>query len=88
MVIGCSTDPLALQKKFTEKEMLKFPLFADSEQKVAKSFGVLIPGKTMAKRCTFIINKEGNIAKIYPAVGNAGGHPQEILEYVMKNLKK
>jgi peroxiredoxin Q/BCP len=88
VVIGISTDTLALQKKFTEKEMLNFPLFADSEQKVTKAFGVEIPGRGMAKRSTFIINKEGNIAKIYPAVGNAKGHPQEVLEYVMKHLKK
>jgi len=88
VVVGISTDTLELQKKFTAKEKLNFPLCADAEQEVSKAFGVLIPGKTMAKRCTFIINKEGNIAKIYPDVGNAGGHPEDVLEFVMKNLKK
>lgn len=87
-MIGISTDTLDLQKKFTEKEKLNFPLYADAEQKVAKALGVLIPGSKFAKRCTFIINKEGTIAKIYATVGNAGGHPQEVLEYVKENLKK
>ena len=88
MVIGISTDTLQLQKKFTAKEKLNFPLYADSKQEVSKAFGVLIPGKPFAKRCTFVINKEGIIAKIYPSVADAGGHPEEVLEYVMKNLKK
>jgi peroxiredoxin Q/BCP len=88
VVVGISTDPLQQQQKFTEKEKLNFPLLADPQQKVAKAFGVVAPGKAFAKRSTFIINKQGNIAKIYPAVGKAADHPQEVLEYVEKNLKK
>jgi peroxiredoxin len=55
---------------------------------VAKEFGVLPAGKANAARTTFIIDKSGTIAKIYPAVKNAGGHPQEILEYVQKTFPK
>jgi peroxiredoxin Q/BCP len=87
VVIGISTDTLALQQKFTDKENLNFPLYADAEQKVTKAFNVFIPGRPLARRCTFIINKEGNIAKIYDPVGNAGGHPEEVLKYVKEKLK-
>jgi len=87
-VVGISTDTLKLQQKFTEKEKLNFPLYADAEQKVAKAFDVLIPGRPLARRCTFIINKKGNIAKIFDPVKNAGGHPEEVLEYVKEHLKK
>ncbi|MCI0464710.1 MAG: redoxin domain-containing protein [Gemmataceae bacterium] len=86
MVLGISTDTLALQEKFTQKEKLNFPLYADPEQKVAKTFGVLIPGKPLARRATFVIDKQGTIAKIFPAVKNAGGHPEEVLAYVKANL--
>jgi peroxiredoxin len=40
-VVGISTDTLADQKDFTEKEKLNFPLLADSDKKVAKAYGAL-----------------------------------------------
>jgi len=46
-----------------------------------------MPNKKLAKRCTLIIDKNGVIAKIYAMVGNAGGHPAEVLDFVEKNLK-
>lgn len=41
VVIGISTDNVEDQMKFTDKEKLNFPLFADPEKKAAKTFGVL-----------------------------------------------
>ena len=86
MIIGISTDPLTLNQKFAEKEKLTFPLYSDADHKVAKVFGVST-GKN-ASRATFVIDKEGKIAKVYAPVKNAGGHPQEVLEYVEKTFKK
>jgi peroxiredoxin Q/BCP len=88
VVIGISTDTLAYQEKFTKKENLNFPLLADDKRQIAKEFGVLMPNGQYAKRATVVIDKEGTIAKIYPAVGNAGAHPEEVLEYVKANLVK
>jgi peroxiredoxin Q/BCP len=77
-----------LQTKFIEKENLVFPLLADPEGKVTKAYDALNPKNKLAKRTTFIINKEGNIAKIFPNVAKAGDHPEEVLQYVKKNLAK
>jgi peroxiredoxin Q/BCP len=88
VVIGISTDKLEAQEKFTDKEKLNFPLLADDQQKVAKEFGVLMPNGKFAKRVTFVIDKEGTVVKVFPAVGNAGAHPQEVLEWVEKHIKK
>ncbi len=88
MILGISTDPVSQQTKFIDKEKLTFALLADPEGKVTKAFGVFNPKNKFAKRATFIINKEGTLAKIYPSVAKAGDHPQEVLEYVTKNLKK
>jgi peroxiredoxin Q/BCP len=84
VVIGISTDPLALQQKFTDKEKLNFPLYADADKTVAKAFGVLSPGGT-AQRQTFVIDKKGNVVKHYPKVTPAT-HPDEVLAFV-KTLK-
>jgi len=88
VVIGISCDKLEDQVKFTEKEKLTFPLFADTDKKVTKAYGVLRDSGT-PMRSTFIINKEGNVVKIYnPVTGDAGKHPAEVLEFVKKELKK
>ena len=88
MIIGISVDTLALQQKFTDKEKLPYPLLADSDKNFAKAFGVLNPKNNLASRATFVIDKEGKLAKIYNPVGNAGGHPEEVLKFVEKTFKK
>src|SRR5271155_5510725 len=57
VIVGISTDNLEDQMKFTEKEKLNFPLFADPEKKAAKTFGVLNAKNGLAMRWTFIIDK-------------------------------
>ena len=84
-MIGISTDTLDAQQKFTEKENLTFPLYADPEQKAARAFGVLMPGKPFAQRVTFVIDKKGIIRKIYPKV-NPANHPAEVLAFIKANL--
>ena len=62
-------------------------MLADPEAKVTKAYDAFNPKNKLAKRVTFVINKEGNIAKIYN-VAKAGDHPAEVLEYVKTNLAK
>jgi peroxiredoxin Q/BCP len=81
VVIGISTDNLADQEKFAEKERLNFPLLADNEQKVTKAFGVLMPGRPFAQRATFVLDKKGVIRKIYPKA-DATKHPDEVLDFL------
>ncbi len=86
MVIGVSVDNLDTQKKFTEKENLNFPLFADADKKAAEAFGVLSK-VGFAQRWTFVIDKKGIVRKIYTKVSPAQ-HADEVLAYVKENLKK
>ena len=86
MIIGISVDTLALQQKFTDKEKLPFPLLSDAEQKFAKTYGVF--GGKVARRSTFVIDKQGNLAKIYDPVKAAGGHPEEVLTFVKSKFGK
>ncbi len=87
VVIGISTDRLADQNKFTEKESLNFPLLADADKKVAKEYGVLLSDRGVARRATFVIDKQGIVRKIYPSA-NADKNPQEVLDYVKNHLEK
>ena len=63
VVLGASTDTVEAQKAFHEKEMLNFPLLADSEKKMSEAYGVLQPNGRAA-RVTFVINPAGTITHI------------------------
>jgi peroxiredoxin Q/BCP len=68
--------------------MLPMALLADADQKLIKELGILSNAKsTRSKRITFIVDKEGKIAKIYePKSIDVNKHPKEVLEFV-KTLK-
>jgi peroxiredoxin Q/BCP len=84
VVLGISTDQLADQQKFTEKENLNYPLLADPDKKVTKEFGALSP-RGFASRYTFVIDKNGVVRKIYTTV-NPANHPKEVEQYIKENL--
>jgi len=84
VVLGASPDPVSAVAKFKEKYNLPFSLLADEEHKVAEKYGVWVEktnyGKTYmgVARTTFIIGKDGRIAKIFPKV-KVDGHTEEVL---------
>ena len=61
-----STDPVDKNAAFAEETEADFPLLSDPEGDVARAYGVYTMG--FAKRHTFYIDVEGNIARIDRAV--------------------
>ena len=88
VVLGASGDTVAKQQEFIDKEKLPMALLADTDQKLIKELGILAKaGGKNSKRVTFIVDKEGKIAKIYePGKIDVNKHPKEVLEFV-KTLK-
>lgn len=84
VVLGVSPDPVKAQAKFRTKFDLPFTLLADTEHAVAEKYGVWIEKSMYGKkymgveRSTFIINKDGKIARIFLKVKPAG-HAAEVL---------
>ena len=79
VVIGVSLDNVESHKKFSEKYALPFTILSDNRKEVAKAYGVLGTGGLMAKRVTFIINKDGTIVRIFPKV-DVKNHSEEVLK--------
>ena len=87
VVLGVSNDGLESHQHFKEKQKLPFPLLADVDAKVSKLYGVY--GKqrvygipyTGIQRTTFVIGKDGRIARVWPKV-SVNGHVGEVLEFV------
>ncbi len=79
-ILGISLDDTESHKAFAENHGLPFPLLADIDGEISAAYGVKTRmfGMTVAKRQTFIIGPDGNIAKHYVTV-KPGQHSAEIL---------
>lgn len=89
IVLGVSADTEKSHDKFAQKYELPFTLLADTEKEVVKLYDVYKPKKFMGKeflgvlRTSFLINPQGNLAKIYENV-----KPAEHAEEVLGDIKK
>jgi peroxiredoxin Q/BCP len=79
-ILGVSLDDVESHQKFSEKFGLPFPLLADVDGRAADAYGVKTKmiGFTVAKRQTFIIDPDGNLARRYEKVKPAT-HSDEVL---------
>ncbi len=78
-VFGISADTSASHEKFKSKYALPFTLLADPEHKLGEPYGVGHEGKRSYERSTFVIDADGNVAKIMRRV-NPDRHADEVLE--------
>ena len=78
-IIGVSLDSVESHKKFATKYSLPFPLISDKEKRIATAYGVLKENGGSASRVTFIIDKSGKVAKVFPKV-DVTKHSEEVLE--------
>ena len=89
-IIGVSADNEKSHLNFIEKQQIPFPLLADEDLSVIKSFGVWGEKKFMGKiydgihRTTFLINEHGVIVGIIDKP-QTKAHAEEILD-LFKNI--
>jgi peroxiredoxin Q/BCP len=89
-ILGVSLDDVESHKNFADKYKLPFPLLADTDARVYTAYGVykeknLYGKKSMGiERTTFVIDKNGNIAKVFPRV-KVDQHGDEVLAFVREN---
>lgn len=86
-VIGISPDGVESHCKFAGKYGLEFTLLADVDHRVAEAYGVWVEKNRYGRkywgvqRATFLVAKDGRIAKVWPKV-KPDGHAEEVLEVV------
>ena len=79
-MLGASADTVDLNQQFTDKNKYTYPLLSDSDKKLITALGIATKGGT-AMRVTYIVDKEGKIAKVYDKVAPKG-HAEEVLKDV------
>ena len=77
-VFGISADDQASHERFKSKYELPFPLLADPEHKLGEPYGVGQEGKSSYERSTFVIDADGNVAKIMRRV-DPDQHADQVL---------
>ena len=84
VLFAISVDTVEDQKKFVDEYNVPYPHLSDPKKIACKVYaGLNLVG--LAKRSTFIINKEGKIVKIFRDI-DVDSHGNEIVE-ALKNLK-
>ena len=84
VLFAISVDTVEDQKKFVQEYKVPYLHLSDPKKLACKTYaGLNLAG--LAKRSTFIINKEGRLVKIFRDI-NVDAHGQEIIE-ALKNLK-
>jgi thioredoxin-dependent peroxiredoxin len=88
VVIGISMDDCLSHAAFRDKHGLAVQLLADTEAEVCELYGVLYEKqlddgrkKRCIQRSTFIIDKQGRLARVLYGV-NARGHAAEVLALI------
>jgi thioredoxin-dependent peroxiredoxin len=81
-VLGISVDSKASIADFISEHNLNFPLLSDENKEVSRAYGVL-NNLGMSSRITFIINRDGTIAKIMRDF-DIDKHADEVFEFASK----
>jgi thioredoxin-dependent peroxiredoxin len=83
-VWSVSVLDVASKARFKAEQGLTFPLLSDADHAVAERYGVWVEKRNYGKtyhgvaRTTFLIDPEGRIAQVWPAV-TIEGHAAEVL---------
>ena len=91
VVLGISPDTTTSHEKFAAKFELPFHLLSDPDHKVAEQHGVWVEKnmygrKSMGiQRATFLIDKKGKVAAVWPKV-KVAGHVEDVVAK-LKELK-
>ena len=81
-VLGISVDSKASIDEFISEHNLNFPLLSDENKDVSRAYGVL-NNLGMSSRITFIISRDGTIAKIMRDF-DIDQHADEVFEFASK----
>ncbi|HET7624636.1 MAG TPA: peroxiredoxin [Verrucomicrobiae bacterium] len=63
-VVGVSFDSEDSHQKFIANHNLNFTLIADTDGKIADTYGVRMANRSMARRVSFLIDRDGKIVHI------------------------
>jgi peroxiredoxin Q/BCP len=85
--VGISTDSVAKQAQFADKQKFDYPLLSDVDGTVATQFGVkrgLLGKFVPVKRTTFVVDTDGRILGVISSEVSMDTHADKALEVLRK----
>jgi thioredoxin-dependent peroxiredoxin len=82
-IIGVSLDSNESHRRFAQEHGVKFPLVADSDKSLTRRYGAIGTVRSLlglAKRLTYVIDKEGKIAGVFEGELSPRPHLQGVKE--------
>jgi thioredoxin-dependent peroxiredoxin len=83
LVVGVSADGAKLQQSFIDKFSLTFPMVPDPTKKAIDDYGARAVLGIVAKRSTFLVDPEGRVAAVWPAV-NVERHAEDVIATIRR----
>jgi peroxiredoxin Q/BCP len=84
VVLGVSADTAMSHQAFAKKYHLPFSILADPDHHIIEAYGVKMPLVGMAKRVTFLIDRQGIVRKVLTDI-RTKDHDQQVLA-LLKDL--
>jgi peroxiredoxin Q/BCP len=82
-ILGISFDEPDRNGAFAQKYDFRFPLLSDVDRKIALAYGACSDAKAQhAERMSFLIDEQGNIARVYDSV-DPRDHPARVLAEIL-----
>ncbi|HLT30800.1 MAG TPA: peroxiredoxin [Myxococcaceae bacterium] len=78
-LLGVSTDDFKTQCDFTESLNAPFPMIADQDGSIARSYDIVWPLLKMVQRVTFVIDEEGIIRGAFHFEMRIGQHAKSVV---------
>lgn len=81
-VVGVSVDGQDAQCEFATRNELSFPLVADADKAVSRSYGVLRRLLPVARRVTYVVDPEGKVAARFEHELQVGRHLDDVIGFL------
>jgi peroxiredoxin len=83
-VVGVSLDDHSTQCRFASAERVTFPLIADEDRTISRSYGVKWPIVALAKRVTYVIDPDGFIRGVFRHELQIPKHLEDVAAFLKK----
>lgn len=77
-MVGVSTDPQATSDRFRDELCLPFALVGDGDGSVVRAYGVRWPLIGLARRATFLIDRDKTIKLAFESQFDIGAHLAQV----------
>ena len=67
VTLGMSVDSVWANQAFSEKLGVQFPILSDARRDISRTYGVLDEQQLVARRTTFVIDRQGIVQKVFMA---------------------